>query len=98
MVYETDEASVLAIEALIILDDDKMRILVAERGTGVLLSAGSKLPLHSWTLVLISFLGVGSVGESLTLAWKDPLPLLANGSFDHGRIEFSEENIKRMPD
>jgi hypothetical protein len=96
MVYEADDTSVLVTDAHRVVDNDKIRILVEESGAGVLMSDEANLPLQSWELVLISLLSVSSEGERLALPWKDPLPRKANGSLDYGRIEFNEENIKRV--
>jgi hypothetical protein len=96
MVYESDDTSVLVIDAYRVVDNDKVRILVEESGSGVLMSDEANLPLQGWELVLMSLLSVSSEGERLALPWKDPLPRIANGSLDYGRIEFNEENIKRV--
>lgn len=96
MIYEADDTSMLVIDAHRVVDNDKIRILVEESGAGVLMSDEANLPLQSWELVLISLLSVSSEGERLSLPWKDPLPRIANGSLDYGRIEFNEENIKRV--
>ena len=98
MVYEADEESVLVIDAHRLVDDEKIRILVEESGEGVLMSHDANYPLQCWELVLVSLLSVNSDGERLALPWKDPLPRLTNGSFDYGRIEFNEQNIKRVLD